>query len=865
MASFAYVTKGFHLFTVPAIGSQTDMLVELWGAHGGAPSSNLASKPGYLKFVVKNVANKEFKVRVGGSTTNSTGGFNGGGATTSGQGYGGGGGTALTCQELFLLNLDFLACAAGGGGCVNTDSITMGGYGGGVLGGRGSGTILSSGRGAALGTGGQGGKLSLGTVDPDGESFGPASSAFPAIGTAKVGGTGFAAGGGAGYAGGGGGGNYTNSPAGAGGGSSGIVNAVYTMELIENRENASNRPQTGTLLDGCAIIRAYDAATAPTVTILTPTTGQNFKVNNPINLLASATGNLSVQANAVSWYANNQFIGNGLSLAWTPTTQNLGSVTLLCQVSDINSKFATDSVPITVVNLTTPSISITNPVADSTNEQSMQLTCTGIALDTFYGDISSSIIWTSPVNNQVLGFGSPITIPGGTLPLGTQKIQAAVTNNDGRRNETSVSVTILSQTKTVINIITPTRNLFSFGETFIATAVATTKTGQDVSSSIKWILPNGIMLSNTASINVNTMLFAQNTPLTLTAQVLDGVDVREDMLVFTVSSDPLPSIIIDSPFEFGVYFFDNSIIFSAIANDFPSQDISNQISWTSSIDGVLAVNAASFSKKLSVGIHAVTARVESSLGPIEAVVNFKVEVPKFALVSILTPLNGDVFELNQLVTFTGAALSNTLQDISNSIGWFSDLQGFLGTGSTISVPLIHLGDYTITANVVDPDGITANTSIVITVASNPCIRRGSTVATATSNIPIEDLNVGMQLIDWRGNQVELLANIALPRKSREFIRIPANSLGSAIPDQHVYIRPGHAILVQGKELPCEVLIGSNGITKVYLDLPDDIFTLITHQKTFVLIDNLPVATWSKSAWDIEQELRPFCRATTNIF
>ncbi len=99
--------------------------------------------------------------------------------------------------------------------------------------------------------------------------------------------------------------------------------------------------------------------------------------------------------------------------------------------------------------------------------------------------------------------------------------------------------------------------------------------------------------------------------------------------------------------------------------------------------------------------------------------------------TITAPGNGVSFSTTQTITFTASASDSEDGDISSDIVWSSDLDGDLGTGSSLSVSLTA-GVHTITAMVQDSGNLTDEESIDITVE----VAEG--VATVMWTAPLEN-------------------------------------------------------------------------------------------------------------------------------
>jgi hypothetical protein len=110
---------------------------------------------------------------------------------------------------------------------------------------------------------------------------------------------------------------------------------------------------------------------------------------------------------------------------------------------------------------------------------------------------------------------------------------------------------------------------------------------------------------------------------------------------------------------------------------------------------------------------------------------------------------------------------------------------------------------------------------------------------STSEVKLQDIN---------GNLVDLHYNIwYIPTK--DFILVSKGSLGENKPSQDLYIRSGHGLHIDGKEVPCEELINDDTIRRVTLDKPTPSYSICLKDKTAVLMNNVLVYTWGHEEWE----------------
>src|SRR5207249_1631328 len=90
-------------------------------------------------------------------------------------------------------------------------------------------------------------------------------------------------------------------------------------------------------------------------------------------------------------------------------------------------------------------------------------------------------------------------------------------------------------------------------------------------------------------------------------------------------------------------------------------------------------------------------------------------------VTITAPASGTKRHPGDAITFTGRALDAENGDLSSQIQWRSDIDGLLGTGASLTYPMLSPGTHTISARVTDASGLAAEAHITVVVAHPPMV------------------------------------------------------------------------------------------------------------------------------------------------
>lgn len=131
-----------------------------------------------------------------------------------------------------------------------------------------------------------------------------------------------------------------------------------------------------------------------------------------------------------------------------------------------------------------------------------------------------------------------------------------------------------------------------------------------------------------------------------------------------------------------------------------------------------------------------------------------------------------------------------------------------------------------------------------------CIFPGALVQTPSGFQKIEDLRAGDLILDEHGQEVKLLHNVKCTNSHKGYVRFPKNCWGPDLPNADLSITDGHPIRPPNsqKEVPVEQLANGKDIVRTEGSVPET-YSLVTKDRIFVLINNIPVCTWSKERFE----------------
>jgi hypothetical protein len=128
----------------------------------------------------------------------------------------------------------------------------------------------------------------------------------------------------------------------------------------------------------------------------------------------------------------------------------------------------------------------------------------------------------------------------------------------------------------------------------------------------------------------------------------------------------------------------------------------------------------------------------------------------------------------------------------------------------------------------------------------PCLHPNTMVASTNKNVRISDLRAGDEVFDMKGNTISIVNSIQFA-STEKFYKILSNSIAPNIPSKDILIRPEHPIIYKGQEVTpkkLRKLLGNTKVQKVKLARSVPVWSLVTKERTFVMMENLPVCTWA---------------------
>ncbi|AOE49532.1 S8 family serine peptidase [Kangiella sediminilitoris] len=321
-----------------------------------------------------------------------------------------------------------------------------------------------------------------------------------------------------------------------------------------------------------------------------------------------------------------------------------------------------------------PTVSVSDPVDGSLFLPGEAIVFNGEAIDSEEGNISQNLTWTSSLDG-VIGTGASFTRS--DLSQGTHQITVEAADSNGAQSSKQFFLYVITDGTTVSYEDTSTYPIRDFQTTVAQMEV-----------------PLGVTIGE-----MNVHIEAQH-------------GFNNDMLIHLVSPNGTTVEIFDVR-ESGDDYRNLNKTFYPI--EFNGENAAG--TWELRIQDEFAGDEGNLNRWVLTFVHD-----GGSTNPGN-------EVPA---VTISSPTGGSTFTEGDLVTFAGSANDAEDGDVTNTLVWSSDIQGNLGTGSSVSTSALSVGTHVVTATATDSASATGTAQVSVTV--NPAPVNEAPVADFSFNV-----------------------------------------------------------------------------------------------------------------------------------
>nr|WP_246052723.1 Ig-like domain-containing protein [Leptospira semungkisensis] len=438
----------------------------------------------------------------------------------------------------------------------------------------------------------------------------------------------------------------------------------------------------------------------------------------------------------VTWSSSNASIGtvdNTPGKQGTATGVSSGSANVLAMLNGVNA-----SVTFKVTNAILTSIQVTPDNTSIPLGTSTYAMATGVYSDGSSLNISDQVIWTSS-DGTVLQIGVLTSTPKIELdsPVGGNQGTVNITATLGSTNG-STSITVTSATLSSIQI-NPTNPSIALGLTQNFTAIGTYSdtTTKDLTNQVAW---------NSANTSVATVSSASGSSGLSTSIAVGTSDISASLggvtspvSTLTVTAATLQSITITPGNPSTPKGRSMNLTATGIFSDGSFQNLTTQVTWSSSSNSTVTMDNASGSEGQATGVNTGTATVSATLNGVIGNSPFKVTNAILNSIQVAADENPLHEGTSTYVQATGVYSDGTSLNISDQVTWSTSDNTIVQLGTLNSIPKKNiiatggsLGTATVSATlgaITGSSDITVITAALVSIAitpTNPSVALGLT-------------------------------------------------------------------------------------------------------------------------------------------
>src|SRR5205823_4446103 len=385
------------------------------------------------------------------------------------------------------------------------------------------------------------------------------------------------------------------------------------------------------------------------ISITSPNRGDKFRPGQPATFTGTAIDSIDGDRTAnMIWTSNlDGQIGTGGS--FSRSNLSLGHHTITARAADAGSLTGSASITIDVANVSAPVLTRTAPADGKKFAFGAPIPFVATATDSFGGDLSARILWTSDRDGAI---GTGGSFNRATLSRGTHTLTASITDTAGLSASATTHVTVLDDAPPVVTITAPTATLFADGKPITFTATAIDTIDGDRSSTIIWTSNRDGAIGTGASFTTSSLSIGVHT---ITASATDLANLAGmAQITLEVRHQAAPTVAITAPADNTEVLFAQTAAFTATASDTIDGDLASRLPWPSSRDGVLGTGATLTTSALSRGVHTITVSATDA-DHHTASVQLAVEIIGRPTVIIATPATGALYKPGDAVSLVGFA------------------------------------------------------------------------------------------------------------------------------------------------------------------------------------------------------------------
>jgi trimeric autotransporter adhesin len=336
------------------------------------------------------------------------------------------------------------------------------------------------------------------------------------------------------------------------------------------------------------------------------------------------------------------------------------------------------------------------------------LIATGIYADNSHQDLTDEVKWTSASTAigtiNATGVVTAVSAGATTITAASQGVTA------------SASFVVTSAVIVSIDITPPTPNLaLGMSLQLVATGVFSDSSTQDLTSQVTWTAWNpAVATFSTASGSAGLLTAGGlgSSNISATFQGLSG------STILTVTPAVLASIEVAPSTPNVPNGASQQFTATGVFSDNTTQDLTSQVTWTSSSAGVATISQTTPSVGLLTTLQTGTTTVSATLASISGSASVTVTPAALASIEVTPSIPSVAKGLTGQFTATGVYTDNSTKDLTTTVTWASSTPAVAtvsnATGSNGLASSVDIGTTTITAML---GTVSGNTTLTVTAAT----------------------------------------------------------------------------------------------------------------------------------------------------
>src|SRR6266516_1554979 len=375
----------------------------------------------------------------------------------------------------------------------------------------------------------------------------------------------------------------------------------------------------------------------------------------------NSTQDLTAQ---VAWSSSNTGVAT-IDSAGLATSVAAGTTTITATLGLVSG-----NTTLTVTNATLSSIAVTPTNPSIANGTTRQFTATGTFSDSTTQDLTTQVTWSSSSTAV-----ATISNAGGSQGLATS-VAAGTTTITATLGGVSGSTTLTVTAATLSTIdVTPTDPSIANGTTqqFTATGTYSDFTTQDLTTQVTWSSSNNTVatISNAGGSQGLATSVAAGGPITITATL----GLVSGNTTLTVTAATLTSIAVTPTNPSIANGTKQQFTATGTFSDSTTQDLTTQVTWSSSATGVATISNAGGSQGLASSVAVGSTTITATLGLVSGNTTLTVTAATLSTIAV-TPANPSLpLGLTRQFTATGTFSDSTMQDLTTQVTWSSSSPG----------------------------------------------------------------------------------------------------------------------------------------------------------------------------------------------